>query len=235
MGAGRKRRRPILRVDGAGLYVESTAPASKTFALYGPAEDEDANEGAWSSYDGWRCDVLWELDAVGDEGEAGTRALELTGASQGQVCKAIVHLGDMEHAMGVSVDGAAGSEYEAKTYLAATRYIAAMDIRSEFLRAKVWADNGSVFDEPAQWDVQVPIAANADETTDHFSMRLRVGNVTASQRLTVHRLSASPWVGLGDIVAWETVGVADGSNAHVPHRPPLRRRQPRGVGRGAAS
>ena len=50
-------------------------------------------------------------------------------------------------------------------------------------------------------------------------MRLRVGNVTGSQRLTIHRLTAYASGRDGDIVAGEPSGWRTGA-AGVPHRAP---------------
>lgn len=205
---------PEVGIDADGFYVESTANATKAIALVGPGEDEDADDGAWSAYDGCRLDVLWSMDAVGLTGQAGTRTLEVQVEAEGQACLAKVHLGDGSHAAGISADGGAGSAYKAKALEADTRYVLAVDTRSGMLRAKLWADAGRL-SEPALWDVEVPIAPSLSEA-DRFTLRARVGNIISSQRVTVHRVDAYAAARQGDTVAWELIGLADGSARVYP-------------------
>jgi hypothetical protein len=206
---------PVYAIDPAsGLSVEATAPSAKGWLLKGPEDDDEADDGPWSDYHGCRLEVWFGIDAEGELGQEGTRALELVTVAEGQRCIVAAHLGDGDRAGGISADGGAGSEYAAKAIAADTPYALVMDLRSTTLRGKLWARTGPL-SEPALWDVEVPIAPSLD-AGDRLELWFRVGNVIGAQRLTVRRIVACAAGRPGDVVVGELIGLAPGSTGRFP-------------------
>jgi hypothetical protein len=197
---------PTWGIDGESFNVEAEEPAGKALLVLGQDEDEDQPEGDHSDV-AWGVDFEFELDAVGDTGEAGQRHIELTTTGKGEQFVGRVQLGDGDYASGVLVAGPSEVEHKAVTLTTGERWRARFDTRAGYVRGKLWkvADG-----QPALWDVQVDMT-ETEHDLDRWQLWVRVGNGTGnSQEVKVFRMRTYAAAGTGQRVVKEWTGLADG-------------------------
>lgn len=171
---------PTWGIDGSAFWVEAEEPGGKGIMLQGEGEDEDEAWGPWGA--GWSFAFDFEVDAVGDTGEAGARHIEVTTTRPGTRTIGYVHLGDMQRDPGISVAASSATDYEAVALTAGEVWTARFDDRLErededgepvrYLRGKLWRKADG---EPAGWHVEVPMDATED-AGDRVVIWFRVGN-----------------------------------------------------------
>lgn len=197
---------PTWSITDGSLRISSTAAAGKGIRVVGMREDETQEPGAWSDM-AWGVEVVFEVDALGLEGQAGTRHLQLETIGQGERAVGTVHLGDSANAAGIAVAGPGATDYVAKALTVDEKYVARFDTRSQlYVRGKLWRKSDG---EPAQWDVETALSEE-EVDLDRWTLWGRVGNIVSAQELRVHRVRAYAAAASGQRIVKEFVGYADG-------------------------
>jgi hypothetical protein len=193
-------------MDGDALYLTAEEPAGIGISLSGPGDgDEEAPTQAF----GWRnnMEVEFEVDVLGDTGEAGIRSIELTTTGDSTRTIATVNLGDMTNNMGVTTAGPTTIASTPVTLTANERYRASFDTRSGELVAKVWrvADG-----EPAAV-IHLGTIDPTEDAGERFAIWLRGGNGAGNeQTIRVTDIDASVVAPPGSSIAFEWLGYASG-------------------------
>lgn len=209
---------PVFGVDGSAYYVTAEALGGRGLYVVGEREDDDEPWGPWSDAS-WAVEVTFSVDALGDTATAGPRSIEVITTGEGEQVVGTVHLGDSTRAPGISVGGPTTTDYAAKSLTDTDRWKALFDSRSGKMRGKVWKVTDG---EPADWDVEVPMAETEDDA-DRFSLWVRCGNgVGASQTVRIHQLRAYDDARDGRRVVREWLGYASGVTNRFTTRHPFR-------------
>lgn len=156
----------------------------------------------------WGLEVMFDISAAGLTNQAGLRQIEVTTTGHDERTVGLIHLGDMVRAAGLEVLGPTGSDYEAFTISASTRYLALFDSRSSYeMRGRIWNANNRM---PANILVRTPLDETEDDA-DRWSLWLRGGNIVSEQIIRVRRVRYLPSAHrAGMRIDRELVGRADG-------------------------
>jgi hypothetical protein len=198
-------------IDGDAFKVSASTPSGKGIFLSGSQFDDTEPDGPWS--DGRAAvEFTFEMSALGDTEDGGTRAVELLLSSGGVSATGTVHLGDSSNDAGISVNGGGDSVYDAETLTANEPWKARFDTRAGVLRGKVWKAGE---DEPASWNVEVPLQVT-DDTSDTLTLWVKAGNDGTAQAVAVTDISMADSAEPGQVIEKEYVGVADGLTKRFP-------------------